>query len=151
VTRPKRKSRWTLRHLKIEVNLLIAKVGFLFSKEEPPKRTPRARVRKAQQIARAEYRNIQAEAPRDIRPYVVRATPVRRPPAAPYYSAFGVDANGLPTNILGDTVLALTGGVRVKAIREGDIGTAIAAAIVEQVVLDTARKSTNQPAKGPYW
>ncbi len=151
MARRRRKSKWTLRHLKIEVNLLVAKVGMLFSREVTPKRSRKARVRQGQQIVQAEYRVIRAEAPRDIRPYVSRATPVNRLPLAPYYSPFGVDANGLPKNIFGDTVLALAGGVRVKAVRTGDIATALGAAIVVQVVLDSARKSGERPDNGPYW
>jgi hypothetical protein len=147
----KRKGKWTLRHLKIEVNLLIAKVGVLFSRDEPPKRSRKARVRQGQQIVQAEFRIIQSEAPRDIGPYLVRATPTKRQTSVSCYSPFGVDTNGLPKNILGDTILAIAGGARVKAVRTGDIATAIGAAIVEQVLLDSARKSQEGTGSGQYW
>lgn len=147
----KRKTRWTLRHLKIEVNLLIAKVGLLFSKEELPKRARSARVRQGQRIVRAEYRIIQADAPKNIRPYVPMSPRTIRPTSSRFVSPFGKDASGLSKNILGDTVLALAGGVRVKAIREGDVGSAIAAAIVEQVVLDSAKKTREGTVTGQPW
>ena len=94
---------------------------------------------------------IQAEAPRDILPYAARITLSNRTRTTPLYPAFGVDANGFPRNIIGETVLALAGGARVKAIRKGDIPTAIGAAIVEQVVLDSARKSGEHDQTNVHW
>ena len=139
----KRKSKWSLRHLKIEVNLLLAKVGVIFSREPVlPKQSPKARLRKAQHIVRVEYRNLQTEASRDIQRYVARPSPTRRPTAQAYppYPVFGVDENGYPKNIVGETVVQLAGRGRMKAIRQGDAGTALAAAVVEQVVVDAVRK-----------
>jgi hypothetical protein len=140
VATEKRRRRWSLRHIKVEVNLLVAKIGLLFSREPPLKPTPKNRVRKAQRIARAEYRIIQAEAPRNLAPYVARAYPISRTVGTPVYSVFGMDENGLPRNVIGETVVGLASQTRLRAIREGDAWTALAAAIVEQVVVDSAKK-----------
>jgi hypothetical protein len=145
-------SRWSLRHLKVEINLLVAKVSMLFSKEES-KRPSKARVRAAQKIVRTEYRVLTEEAPRDIRPYV--PSPVRvRPSSAPVYQrypVFGLDQNGYPKNVVAETVVQLTGRARLKAVRDGDIATALAAAVVEQIVVDSVRKAEETQGDKVRW
>lgn len=78
------------------MNLLVAKIGLLFSKEPAPRLTPKARIRKAQQIARAEYRILQGEAQRNLVPYVAKGYPVSQAVGTPVYSVFGMDESGVP-------------------------------------------------------
>lgn len=139
----KKKSGWSLRHIRIEVNLLIAKVSALFSREPPTRPARRRTAQKARRIVEAEYRVIRTKVPETV---VVATVPrARRSPVLPQYSVFGVDENGLPKNVIGDTVVSLASARRVKAVREGDIFTAVAAAAVEQFVVDMARKQGEQP------
>jgi hypothetical protein len=148
----RRKSRWSLKHLRIEVNLLVAKVGMIFAKDTPTP-PPKARVRKAQQVVRVEYHVLKAEMPRDIRPYIAKPVAARRSPAAAYsaYPLFGVDQNGYPKNIVAETAVQLTGRARMKAVRKGDAPTALAAAVVEQIVVDAVRKGEQSDPDGRYW
>jgi hypothetical protein len=146
----KRKTPWTLKHLKVEVNLLVAKIGLLFSKDEP-RPIRKARVRKAQRIVRAEYQIIQAEAPGQRQPVPRTVVAVPNASIAPSYPVFGVDEFGRPLNLLGETVAGLAGQRRVQAIRDGDSGTAIAAAIIEQVVVDSARKQNRRDDGQVRW
>jgi hypothetical protein len=140
----RRKSRWSLKHVKVEVNLWIANVTALFSNEPVPTRTRRKTLRKARRIVEADYRIIRSEAPSTT------IVPARRSHSTPLYPIFGVDENGLPKNVIGDTIVGITSATRAQAVKDGDPLMALAAAVVEQVVVDAARK---QPAKdtGSHW
>ena len=68
-------------HLKIEVNLLVAKIGVMFSREPIRGPTPKDRVRKAQRIALEEYRGIHADAPKDFHPFIAKEVMPNRNPS----------------------------------------------------------------------
>lgn len=121
---------------------MVAKVSAVFTKE--PQRARKAKVREARRIVEADYREIRSETPTPLLP---------RPPRSPYapaYSVFGVDENGLPKNVIGDTIVGITSATRARAVREGDAVAALAAALVEQVVVDTARKRKTE-GSATYW
>lgn len=122
----------------------------MFSREPIRRPTSKARVRRAQRIALEEYRSIRAEAPKDFHSFISKEA-MPNHSLTQYYPVFGVDENGHPRNIIGDTIVGLASRERMKAIRKGDTGTAIAAAIVEQVVVDSAKNHQRRAGDGRDW
>lgn len=144
----RRKGKWSLRAVLIEVKLFIFGAKVLFVRDPPPKRRP-ARRRKAPAIV------VQA---REMPPSIVapQTAVVTRPPIAivrpirPYgirHAPASMDSPFHP-HLIGATAVLLIDRERRKAVKRGDALPALLAAVAQKVIVDSMSAADRAGSSG---
>lgn len=152
----RQKEKWSLRGIHVEFNLLFAKVKLIFAKKPIPQELPPADLKRVETTIKSEVARIEGIGaptpppkpprrrrkkggrPRKASPPVLPTTIVQYTPK---------DPPAPPRDVVRQTVIDLAAKARKRAVREGDVVAALAAAYIE----NEASKPPKEPDYQVRW
>lgn len=153
---PAKTEKWSLRGIHVEFNLLFAKVKLLFAKRPIPPELPPAQLKRVEttvktEVARIEELSTPAPTARRRGPAKRKRAQTRRASTVAQQNTIiryvPTPARAPPRDVVRQTVIDLAARARKRAVREGDVVAALAAAYIE----NEASKPPKEPEVQVRW